>query len=67
MDPYVHTIIATIMLATSFYVGRHFGKESGILHVWSLLLDALNAKQIEVDEDGIITVTYHDNTTDTIN
>ena len=29
MDPYVHTLIATGLLATTFYVARFFGIKSG--------------------------------------
>ena len=67
MDPYIHTIIATILLAISFYVGRYYGKEAGALQVWGDLLDAFDAKQIELNEEGTLTVTYHDDTTETIN
>lgn len=67
MDPIIHTLIATIMLAGAFYIGRYFGKESGILYTWGTILEAFDAKEVEIDEEGALTVTYNDGTKETLN
>ena len=67
MDPYLHTIIALGLMMTSYYTGRFFGKEEGILHVWGTILQAFEAKEIVIDEDGQITITYDDDSEETLN
>jgi hypothetical protein len=67
MDPYIHTLLATGLMACAFYLGRFFGKEAGILHVWGTILDAFDAKQIELDDDGSLIVTYNDDSTEKLN
>jgi|DEB0MinimDraft_6_1074348.scaffolds.fasta_scaffold108866_2 hypothetical protein len=67
MDPYIHTLIATGLLIFSFYLGRFFGKEAGILHVWGIILEAFDAKEIELNEEGSLIVTYNDDSKETLN
>jgi len=67
MDPYLHTIIAVALMAACYYAGKFFGKEEGILHVWGMILQAFDAKEIEINEDGEITVTYDDGSEETLN
>lgn len=67
MDPYIHTLIALGLMMTSYYAGKFFGKEEGILHVWGMILQAFDAKEIEINEDGEIIVTYDDGSEETLN
>lgn len=67
MDPYIHTLIALGLMMTSYYAGKFFGKEEGILHVWGMILQAFDAREIEINEDGEIIVTYDDGSEETLN
>ena len=44
MDPYIHTLIATCLMAGCFYLGKFFGKEDGIIQVLGLMLTAFEAR-----------------------
>ena len=67
MDPYLHTAIATGLIAVAYFIGRYLGKESGILFTWGMIMDAFDAKEIEIDEEGDLIVTYNDGTKETLN
>jgi hypothetical protein len=67
MDPYVHTLIAIALMMASYYAGKFFGKEEGVLHVWGMIMEAVDAKEIEINEDGEIIVTYDDGSEETLN
>ena len=67
MDPYIHTLIATCLMAGCFYLGKFFGKEDGIIQVLGLMLTAFEAREITINEDGEIILTYDDCSEETIN
>lgn len=60
MDPYIHTLVATGLLMASFYFGRYFGQESGRAEVCNVLLTAIGAVELAIEEDGSMVVTYED-------
>ena len=66
MDPYIHTAIATVTLAVFYFVGKHRGNTEGMISTWGIILQAFDAKAIEIDDDGNMTVTYNDGTKETI-
>lgn len=67
MDPYLHTVIATGLLAAAYFIGRYLGKEDGILFTWGMIMDAFDAKEIEIDDEGDLIITYNDNTKEKLN
>jgi len=67
MDPYLHTAIAVGLLAAAYFIGRYLGKEDGILFTWGIIMDAFDAKEIEIDDEGDLIVTYNDNTKEKLN
>ena len=67
MDPYLHTIVAVGLMAACYYAGKYFGKQEGVIHVWTALLDAFQAREIIIDEEGLITITYDDGSEKTLN
>lgn len=65
MDPYIHTLVATGLVAGSFYLGKFFGDREGRLWVCSVIMEAMGAVELELDEDGTIVVTYDDGNKET--
>jgi len=60
MDALTHTLLATGLLAVSYYVGKYLGNKEGRIHAWLHLCYALGASGITVEEDGKITIQYPD-------
>jgi len=60
MDPYIHTLVATGLLMASFYFGRYFGERSGKQEVCNVMLAAMGAVELIVEEDGTMLITYED-------
>ena len=55
LDVYSHTIIATLSLATSYYVGRNWGRKSLVADVFGNMLDKLEKEgfiKTKLDKDG---------------
>lgn len=65
MDAYIHTLIATALIAGSFYLGKFFGDREGRMWVCTLLMEAMGAVELELDDSGQIVVTYDDGSKET--
>jgi len=57
MDPYLHTIIATLCLFVSYYIGVWRGRKDGETFFWTTLIQIFKAKEIMINEDGDFIVT----------
>jgi hypothetical protein len=57
MDPYVHTVIATVMLFCSYKLGRYFGGKETWSVICAILLDLYKAESLEITPEGEILVT----------
>ena len=59
MDPYLHTIIATGLMFTSYKVGAYFGKQEGYHNMIQTLLQCFRADSLEITEDADFYVTVN--------
>lgn len=62
MDPTLHTIIATGLIAIAHFVGLYLGKREGEIKAWSHFMFIMKARELRVEEDGSLTVIMMDGT-----
>ena len=60
MDPYIHTLIATGMVAIAYYTGWHFGTKQGHKEIVGHLMNVWKAVDMEIAEDGEISILTED-------
>ena len=57
MDPTTHTLLATGLIAVSFYAGKHFGRKETVSDFIRTLLDVFKADSLEITEECELFVT----------
>ena len=57
MDPTLHTLLTTGLIAVSFNVVKHFGRKETVTDFISTLLNVFKADSLEITEDCELFVT----------